>query len=801
MSPGPGIPGPGRWAPVPGGTHRRPGRPARAWPDSPRRERKIVRRRVAGAIFGGGAVGVVVLALLAAALVWTLPAKVLADVLPGLPIGTPPQSSLDAARIMGYDLEFEPNVRADMAWTFPVDAQAYRANACDADESCTPLARVFTDARLTRQIDADVGLVEPDRYRVAAALADVFAEPPCVVDESGRCQRAADPDQADQVARQGKWTVGEAYYLARYFDEDGGRLPRLQVTMFTVNEPRLAAPGATTSVASDGSINFTWPAVPEATGYTVLSVVRGVPTYTDGGGETGVVDYRVVGRTAGTSLNSLAASGEGEYLARALTDASVLATGAQNVAIDVAGQAGALTTQDELVAKAKEPPEAYDPSDNGLPQVTYAVLATNAAATSPLIEVGAATLLPRVPVALAKHTNAGLGRDVGCDGSLSLAQCLARFTMMTVTMADGRMVDRPAQFAVLPEAGKCTPPGAKAKSCWRLRAVAYGTTLVASWRMDVPGNGPSSEDKKAVESRNKKNFATWQKVAGGAGEYRALDAAPVAAVTYVETAPTVAPAVSSPVNGSTELTRFIGAHLGAGNTEIEIPVLLLPGAAKTVEDPLYEALEQNPMALMPSVWWSVSSGEESVTLNITAGVTAKQLASKRTKVAEKVKKVAAAIVTPNMSDRGKALAINRWLSRNATYDYAAYNAAKKLGSKYTVKEWEAYIKKHVDSGTAAGVLLNGKGVCASYAAAFKALADVTGLRSVVVTGTADGESHAWNKVFMDGRWQLVDPTWNDNYAESGGSVTRFFGLRDGADNHRQDKDWMTDAFVPYYAAK
>ena len=779
------------------GRHRRPSSSKRPAPSPATLARRAVRRRTAGAVFGGGAIGVLVLALLLGLLVWALPAKAADKLLPWFPgqPAAPPSSSLDAARELGYDLVFSPNVPADKTWTFPVDAQAYQANACDKDESCTPLARVFADARLTRQLDADV-VASATEFSVSGAAADAFADPPCAMDDSGRCKAAA--ASTTQVARQGKWTLAAEYYLARYFDEDGLKLPRPQVTMFTVDEPRLPAPRLEMNVASDGSIDFSWPAASGATGYTVLSVTRRAPAYADGA-ETGVAAYRVVGETTGTSLNSLDASGEREYLARVLSDASVKATGAQNLALDAAGFE--LTTQDDVLAKGKNPLAEYDPSANGMPEVTYAVLATGGETTSTIEETAATALLARVPVALAPKVNAGLGRDAGCDGGLTLAQCLSRFTTMAVTMADGHLVDRAAQFVALPGHVKCTPPGQKAKNCWRLRAVAYGTKLVASWTMNLPGDGPTSADKKAIEKRNKVNFDAWQAVSSDAGEYRAPNTAPVGSMLYTEIKPTVGPVVAYGVNGSTDLVRFIGAHIDAGHTKFDIPAAILPGEKMSVEDPFYEALSQNPMALMTSVWWSTDSNKNSVTLDITIGVDEKKLATKREKVAKKVESVAASIFSPGMSDREKALAINRWLSRNATYDNAAYDASKKLGSKYTVKQWEPYIKKHSDSGTAAGVLLNGKGLCASYAAAFKALADAGGLRAIVVTGKADGEGHAWNKVFMDGKWKVVDPTWNDGYAESGGSVTRYFGLRDGSDNHAQDKDWMTDSFISYYAAK
>ena len=66
-----------------------------------------------------------------------------------------------------------------------------------------------------------------------------------------------------------------------------------------------------------------------------------------------------------------------------------------------------------------------------------------------------------------------------------------------------------------------------------------------------------------------------------------------------------------------------------------------------------------------------------------------------------------------------------------------------------------------------------KGVCESYAAAFKMLCDIHGIPCVYVAGLAhagDQEGHAWNFVQMeDGNWYFVDATWDDT-----GSTDKYF---------------------------
>lgn len=61
-----------------------------------------------------------------------------------------------------------------------------------------------------------------------------------------------------------------------------------------------------------------------------------------------------------------------------------------------------------------------------------------------------------------------------------------------------------------------------------------------------------------------------------------------------------------------------------------------------------------------------------------------------------------------------------------------------------------------------GVFLKGLAVCEGYAEAFKILCDKEGIPCITILGTGDGGPHKWNYVKMeDGKWYLVDATWND----------------------------------------
>lgn len=110
-------------------------------------------------------------------------------------------------------------------------------------------------------------------------------------------------------------------------------------------------------------------------------------------------------------------------------------------------------------------------------------------------------------------------------------------------------------------------------------------------------------------------------------------------------------------------------------------------------------------------------------------------------VAGKVNSIVAQCITDEMSDYNRARSLHDWLIHHADYDttYTRYDAA--------------------------GVLLEGSGVCDSYARAYQMLLAAAGVESMIVTGFARSggnlEPHGWNLVKLGGEWYHVDCTWDD----------------------------------------
>ena len=109
-----------------------------------------------------------------------------------------------------------------------------------------------------------------------------------------------------------------------------------------------------------------------------------------------------------------------------------------------------------------------------------------------------------------------------------------------------------------------------------------------------------------------------------------------------------------------------------------------------------------------------------------------------------------AAVGPSAGAYEKALWLHDWLTDNAYYALDAYGNPSNANVHHSAE----------------GVLLQGTGVCESYARAYQLLLNKAGIANEYVTGRAinpDGgmESHAWNLVNFDGEWAYVDVTWDD----------------------------------------
>lgn len=114
----------------------------------------------------------------------------------------------------------------------------------------------------------------------------------------------------------------------------------------------------------------------------------------------------------------------------------------------------------------------------------------------------------------------------------------------------------------------------------------------------------------------------------------------------------------------------------------------------------------------------------------------------------------------NATDYELELYVNDYLVDNCVYDKEAAESEELEGH-----ENDAY-----------GALVEKKAVCEGYSRAFQLLCNRLGVDCISISGSGDGESHAWNNVRLDGEWYEVDVTWNDTDGDTEFPIYDYFNL-------------------------
>ena len=123
------------------------------------------------------------------------------------------------------------------------------------------------------------------------------------------------------------------------------------------------------------------------------------------------------------------------------------------------------------------------------------------------------------------------------------------------------------------------------------------------------------------------------------------------------------------------------------------------------------------------------------------------------------------ICTDDMTDEQKAHAIYDWIMWKVAYDTPATRGSG--GEDYSAYYLEGVF---ADGKTPiGGVVYEPYAVCDGMSKAYSLLCNMEGVPCVRVVGTAgssadDAGGHAWNKVFVNGGWYVVDCTWGDAVA-------------------------------------
>ncbi len=141
---------------------------------------------------------------------------------------------------------------------------------------------------------------------------------------------------------------------------------------------------------------------------------------------------------------------------------------------------------------------------------------------------------------------------------------------------------------------------------------------------------------------------------------------------------------------------------------------------------------------------------------------------------EAIIQLAQSIVNENDSDYEKLRKVHDWVCNNVWYDYDAY-----------------YTGDYGDT-SALAVLQSKRSVCAGYANLTAALLRALGIPTKIISGyalglstanqwtdeliTTDKTNHAWNEAYVNGRWIMLDTTWNSNNRYENGVFSKNTGL-------------------------
>lgn len=695
------------------------------------------RRRRTGLIVGLASGGVAVVAVIALVVGFVV-----------VPAIRGPQENIYTDQSALYDYT-DPmlGLERDHEFVVDVDYDLEEVNAAHADDSGVPQVpdarstpdwaiQVFYDSALTKPADIQVFQLDPggDVTVSGSELGSAFG---------GIGERT--------IAEDGDWGMHEEYYLVNRVEKDGTERTKPLVTKFTVQTSLESPDVVFGKAAEDGTMSLTWDPVEGAGGYLVI-------THEVEAGGSGV--FSVLAEVDGTEWSTSAAIEDFE-----VPEAPFISS--QNLDLDAYSYRG--LSQDEADAG-----QELDPYDEAIAAQTIGfdigVIATDGQRFSPYTPYDLVDVAGWLPREVA-FNSAGALKNWGASGYIEGIENVQK--VLPFTSIDGRTRSTVAyldESAVLDYGDR-----------W-IFALRGRNTQLGEW---IPVTKRSVPDPAAAIAQ----YNTAALASAPTTGMPRFDAFTPPEDTGSEPVSDT-PDVDYPVYGSTEFTKFLGAHLIAQTKSIDISAYVDAPGAPDPYDAIEEARNQNPYAFNISYYGLRDSGK---TMLVTYSLPNDEAEALRAQLKQKVDEVVSAVVTDGMGDRDKVAALNEWLVSNAVYDDAAF--ATLVGDSF-----DGVPAGYEQAWNATGTMLQGIGVCASYSYAFNALANAAGVSTVVVTGDVfSGGPHAWNKVLVDGQWFAVDTTWNDG----GGDPTEFLMIPDSAfvgDAARaQDDRWMIDSSIPAYA--
>ena len=656
----------------------------------------------------------------------------------------------------GYDIVEEKTVSAEGSWSFPLPFLTVPTGVTEGT-SWPGTLDIYVDPELTYPYMAVTGSQKLGFTGVTATLSPSLAYAPTSDNLPVR-------DLDATIGTLDLWPVGTYYIVQRksFFNNEFDR-PRVHV--YTVEPGQSMSPVQFTMDVADGVPRFQWTAVDNAASYYILAEVP-TPTSIFTSGTIGPPStFEVIGVAGETQTTWLASGQDKDYQDTRQNGEDIESA---NSAFWAYSSDTDLCTAQDVTYQGTDPPQ-WEDSDLYYP--SYAVVAVDSdGGTSRIEPQDGSDVIRATPVATARQTWRAMADDN--ESRVFIPDSFP------VTMGDCRTAFYPV-----------SPQSLVSSADEDLAILTYGVTGTLLTNSIEGDRGAYDEVVSLGEGLGLRTIVQ----AGTMEDLSSMTVDQASDYAVGQTVSTTAPDSPYTWNGTSEMVTYIAANFYAGQTAIDMSRFVEDPASPLIYDAANEALLQNPLITdtMPII------GIVDNVLYVSYEMTPEDRSAAAGRVKAKVDEVVSSIITPGMSDRDKALAINNYLAKNAVYDTAAADFSMRAS-----RTREDYMEHYPNAWDAEGVLIDGTGVCSSYAAAFKALADASGLVSVTVTGLSDTQEalgHEWVKAQIEGQWLIIDPTWNSNiWEQMRGNVQTYFGLKDSQTDRIQFDGFVVDSFIPTY---
>ena len=167
-------------------------------------------------------------------------------------------------------------------------------------------------------------------------------------------------------------------------------------------------------------------------------------------------------------------------------------------------------------------------------------------------------------------------------------------------------------------------------------------------------------------------------------------------------------------------------------------------------DVLYKVIYQNPYVI--SVKSFAYSADEQM-LYITYALNIDDIKSQQKEIKVKSEEIVSSIISDDMDEEAKVMAIWNYLEENTVYDENACESAEVNGFKN--------VNGSENSFSTYGIMCQNKGVCQSYMHTMKLLCELSNVECKSITGYLHNTiPHGWNAVKINGNWYWIDVTNN-----------------------------------------